>query len=120
MSIALPLPIHPRRLAVIESAEKTRRLLGFHLRTTESTRSSSATIFYVSFHDQVIPIACLAAARSNPTGFEVLIGRASGVPSTLNETFTVSERGVDVPVGESISLWSTHVTGEFTIELMWC
>lgn len=121
--IQVPLPIHLRRLTVILPVEKPRRLIGFHLKTFENTKTNSGTTFYVQrveINDAAIPIALLSVARKNPSGFEILLGRASGVPSSFAPDFEISERGIDLPAGESISLWSTHLTGDAEIELLWC
>jgi hypothetical protein len=107
-----------KHILEIPSLSKTRRLLGFHLKTTSTTETSPRTIFYIG--EDLVPVALLSTARKNPSGFEVLFGRASGVPSSFAQTFEISERGVDIPPGVSFSLWASDLSGDYNIELMWC
>jgi len=104
----------------IPSFDKTRRLLGFHLKTSSATVCTEKTIFYVRSLNDLIPVALLSTARKNPSGFEVLFGRASGVPSTFATIFEISERGVDIPPGVSVSLWASDLSGDYEINWMWC
>ena len=119
-SFTIPSPKNIRRLVEIPATSTSRRLIGIHLKANETTVTSWATMIYLMRQEDIIPLAVLATARKNPAGFEVVFGRASGMPYSFSPVFLLSERGVDLPPGESISLWLTHITGDLEIELMWC
>jgi hypothetical protein len=116
-------------LCLWESSPETydRRLLGFKARTKgDNTPGVFSAVVYISCFGTTVPIALFSTARTlnEGDGWEVMIGRSSGVaPGAMAPyMFRVGHEGVDIPAGLTFALWMVGAPTSFPpidIEPLW-
>ena len=104
-----------------------RRLIGFKARTKgDNAPGVFSPIVYISWFGTTVPIALFSTARTlnEGDGWEVMIGRSSGVaPGAMAPyMFRLSHEGVDIPAGLTFALWLAGAPTSFPpldIEPLW-